>query len=269
MYCLFKPLSVRYLRNGKWLFYSPSAGSSWKKGEKMMRFSQKLREDVNEIWEASFNHPFVKGIGDGTLPIEKFRYYVLQDAYYLSHFSRMQALGAAAAPDLHTTSRMAAHAQGTNDAELSLHESFSVRLGITEEERERFKPAPTAYAYTSHMYRAAHFGGFGDIIAAILPCYWLYHEVGEHLKLCSPDEPIYREWIAAYGGEWFGELVKEQINRLDEIADKAGEEEKERMRELFTISSIYELQFWEMAFSFEKWPFENHFHQKVSGKPVK
>jgi thiaminase (transcriptional activator TenA) len=257
MYCLFKPLSVRFLRNGEWLFCSLVMGRRGK-GESMMTFSIELREEVNEIWEASFNHPFVKGIGDGTLPLEKFRYYVLQDAYYLSHFSRVQALGAAKAPDLHTTSRMAAHAQGTNEAELSLHETFSVQLGITEEERKQFKPAPTAYAYTSHMYRAAQFGGLSDILAAILPCYWLYHEVGERLKSCSPDEPIYREWIAAYGGEWFGELVKEQIKRLDELAEKAPDEEKVRMKELFMISSIYELQFWEMACSMEKWPYEHH-----------
>ncbi|MCA1053877.1 thiaminase II [Rossellomorea aquimaris] len=230
-----------------------------------MTFSTELRQIVSDIWEASFLHPFVKGIGDGSLPLEKFRYYVLQDAYYLSHFSRVQALGAAKAPDIHTTSRMAAHAQGTNEAEMSLHETFSLKLGITPEERKRFKPAPTAYAYTSHMYRAAQFGGLGEIIAAILPCYWLYHEVGERLKCCSPEEPIYREWIAAYGGEWFGELVKEQINRLDKLAEKATDEERDRMKELFTISSMYELQFWEMAYSHEKWPFEDHLLQ-FSGK---
>lgn len=234
----------------------------------MMTFSNELRKEVDEVWEASFNHPFVRGIGDGTLPLDNFRYYILQDAYYLSHFSRVQSLGAAKAPDLHTTSRMAAHAQGTNEAELSLHETFSVQLGITEEEKKRFKPSPTAYAYTSHMYRAAQFGGLKEILAAILPCYWLYHEVGERLNMFTPDEPIYKEWISAYGGEWFGELVKEQINRLDQLAEKASEEEKALMKELFMISSIYELQFWEMAYSMEEWPFEYHL-MKNTGKQVK
>ncbi len=234
----------------------------------MMTFSNELRKEVDEVWEASFNHPFVRGIGDGTLPLDNFRYYILQDAYYLSHFSRVQSLGAAKAPDLHTTSRMAAHAQGTNEAELSLHETFSVQLGITEEEKKRFKPSPTAYAYTSHMYRAAQFGGLKEILAAILPCYWLYHEVGERLNMFTPDEPIYKEWILAYGGEWFGELVKEQINRLDQLAEKASEEEKALMKELFMISSIYELQFWEMAYSMEEWPFEYHL-MKNTGKQVK
>ncbi|WP_257349915.1 thiaminase II [Pseudalkalibacillus decolorationis] len=220
-----------------------------------MLFSQQIRKEADRIWEASFEHPFVKGIGDGTLPLEKFRYYVLQDSYYLSHFARVQALGAVKATDLKTTASMAAHAQGTSEAELSLHENFSKMLGITDDEKANFKPAPTAYAYTSHMYRSAHNGHLGDIIAAILPCYWLYYEIGERLKASKPEEPIYQEWIAAYGGEWFRELVEEQINRLDEIAAKVTEEDRERMKQHFIISSQYELSFWEMAYTLESWQF--------------
>ncbi|CAN7384402.1 thiaminase II [Rossellomorea sp. LjRoot5] len=230
-----------------------------------MSFSTVLRNEVKDIWDASFHHPFVKGIGDGTLPIEKFKYYLLQDAYYLSHFSKVQALGASKAMDIHTTSRMAAHAVGTNEAELSLHENFSKRLGITEEERKNFKPAPTAYAYTSHMYRSARYGGLADILAAILPCYWLYYEIGERLKSCKPGEPVYQEWIKAYGGDWFKELVEEQINRLDVLAATMTECDRERMKENFILSSIYELQFWEMAYTLEKWPFQ---HALGAGKEM-
>jgi thiaminase (transcriptional activator TenA) len=218
-----------------------------------MKFSAQLRKEVAPIWQASFDHPFVKGIGSGELSLEKFRYYVMQDAYYLSHFAKIQALGAAKSEDLHTTARMAAHAQGTYEAELSLHENFSKRLGITKEEMDNFKPAPTAYAYTSHMYRAAYEGHIGDIVAAILPCYWLYYEIGEKLKADTPQEPIYQEWIAAYGGDWFRELVEEQINRLDAIAETVTEKDRERMKEHFTLSSYYELDFWEMAYTLEKW----------------
>lgn len=218
-----------------------------------MKFSEELRKNVDVIWEASFKHPFVTGLADGSLPLECFRYYVLQDSYYLQHFARIQALGAAKAQDLHTTSRMAAHAQGTFEAELSLHENFSKRLKISKEEKDMFKPAPTAYAYTSHLYRAAE-GHLGDIIAALLPCYWLYFEIGEKLRCSTPEEPIYQEWIAAYGTEWFRTLVEEQINRLDEIAEKVSEEDRNRMKEYFWISSQYEYFFWEMAYSLEKWP---------------
>ncbi|RBW69085.1 thiaminase II [Bacillus taeanensis] len=219
-----------------------------------MKFSEQLRKEADAIWQASFDHPFVTGIADGTLPLDCFRYYVKQDAYYLSHFARVQALGAAKAGDLFTTSRLAAHAQGTAEAELSLHENFSKRLDITDEEKANFKPAPTAYAYTSHLYRAALNGHLGDIIAALLPCYWLYYEIGERLQGEKPEEPIYQEWIAAYGGEWFRELVEEQINRLDELAARVTEEDRNRMKEHFIISSQYEYSFWEMAYTKETWP---------------
>lgn len=219
-----------------------------------MKFSQLVRDKADHIWEASFHHPFVKGIADGSLSLESFKYYVLQDAYYLNHFAKVQAYAGAKAFDLQTTARLAAHAQGTYEAELSLHENFSRRLGVTKAEKEAFQAAPTAHAYTSHMYRAVLTGGLGEVIAALLPCYWLYYEIGERLKDCTPAEPIYHEWIRAYGGEWFKELVEEQINRLDELAEKATDEEKARMLEYFIISSQYEYSFWEMAYTMEQWP---------------
>ncbi|MEM5687166.1 hypothetical protein AAHB49_14950 [Bacillus cereus] len=87
-------------------------------------FSQSLRKEVDSIWGASFHHPFIKKLGEGTLDLARFRYYVLQDSYYLSHFARVQTLGAAKALELETTARMAHHAQNTYEAELSLHENF-------------------------------------------------------------------------------------------------------------------------------------------------
>jgi thiaminase (transcriptional activator TenA) len=223
-------------------------------GGNYMSFSKQLRSEVHSIWEASFHHPFVTKLGDGSLDVKCFRYYVLQDSYYLSHFARVQALGAAKATDLQTTASMANHAQNTYQAELSLHRNFSVKLGITEEEKASFIPAPTAYAYTSHMYRAAYEGHIGDILAAILPCYWLYYEIGERLKGSTPEEPIYQEWIGAYGSDWFRTLVEEQIARLDAIAETVTEADRERMKQHFIISSQYEYSFWEMAYTLEDWP---------------
>ncbi|MFC4387587.1 thiaminase II [Gracilibacillus marinus] len=218
-----------------------------------MKFSEELRKVVDPIWEESFQHPFVKGIGDGTLPIENFKYYVQQDAYYLSHFAKIQALGAAKANDLETTSNMAKHAQGTYEAELALHRTFAELLDITQSDVELFQPSPTAYAYTSHMYRAAYEGHLGDIIAVILPCYWLYYEIGEKLKYCKPEHPVYQKWIATYGGEWFKQQVEEQINRLDTLSKDVTNQDRKRMKEHFIISSHYELRFWEMAYRLEAW----------------
>lgn len=220
----------------------------------MPTFTEELRKKADQIWESNLNHPFVEGIANGNLPLENFKYYVLQDSYYLSHFARIQALGAARAEDLFTTSRLAAHAQGTNEAELALHEKFIKQLYVTEEELAAFEPAPTAYHYTSHLYRVAASGSLGEIIAAILPCYWIYHEIGERFEGAQPKEKIYKEWIAAYGGEWFGQLVQEQINRLDDLAMNASNSERKKMTQHFLLSCQYEYLFWEMAYSLEKWP---------------
>lgn len=230
----------------------------------MSTFTEILREKAAPIWDANLEHPFVQGIASGKLDLQSFRYYVLQDSYYLSHFARVQAIGASRAEDLNTTARMAAHAQGTSQAELSLHEKFIKQLHVTSEELANFQPAPTAYAYTSHLYRVGASGSLGEIIAAILPCYWIYYDIGQQLKGATPDEPIYQEWIAAYGGEWFGELVQEQLDRLDELAKTASEKEKSRMIDHFLISCQYEYLFWEMAYTFEKWPIEVNSEEQLS-----
>jgi thiaminase/transcriptional activator TenA len=220
-------------------------------------FTEKLREKAETIWKANLQHPFVAGIASGELSLENFKYYVLQDAYYLSHFARVQALAASRGEDLHTTSRMAAHALGTSEAELALHETFIQQLQVSEDELLHFKPAPTAYHYTSHLYRVGESGTLGEIIAAILPCYWIYHEIGEKYKAAKPNEPIFQKWIDTYGDEWFAELVYEQINRLDKIAAEASESERKKMTDHFLLSCQYEYLFWEMAYTMEKWPFES------------
>lgn len=219
-----------------------------------MRFSQEIRQEVVEIWNRTVNHPFVQQIGEGSLPLNSFRYYIMQDSYYLSHFARVQSLGAAKAKDFKTMKSLNDHARGTYEAEMALHQTFADLLDITDQEKFTFEPAPTAYAYTSHLYRAAYQGHLGDIIAAILPCYWIYHEVGEQLKECRPESPIYQKWIEAYGSEWFKTLVDEQIDRLDLIAEKVTEQDRKRMKKLFAISVQYEYMFWEMAYTIEKWP---------------
>ncbi|MEK3887980.1 thiaminase II [Bacillus sp. FSL K6-3431] len=218
-----------------------------------MKFSEDCLEVSKKWWDASFEHPFVKGIGTGELELEKFRHYVLQDSYYLTQFAKVQSYGAALSKDLFVTNRMAHHAQGTYEAEMGLHRRFSDLLGITSEDREKFQPAPTAYAYTSHLYRAVLSGNLGYVIAALLPCYWLYLEIGSHLKESTPDEPIYQEWINTYNGDWFKSLVTEQVDRLDELAENATEEEHADMLELFRISTYYEYCFWDMSYTLQDW----------------
>ncbi|MCL6600807.1 MAG: thiaminase II [Alicyclobacillus macrosporangiidus] len=219
-----------------------------------MSFTAFLRQAADTLWEESFRHPFVTELAAGTLPVEKFAHYVQNDAYYLQVFAQVQAMAAAKSGDLASLGRLAAHAQATVEAELALHQTFFGMLGI--ERDPLFLPAPTNHRYTTHLLTVAHLGTVGEIIAAILPCYWLYWEIGQRYKDSRPNHPIYDKWIQTYGDEWFGTLVNEQIERLNALAEAAPEAERFRMRRHFLISSTYELEFWNMAYTLERWPFE-------------
>lgn len=225
-----------------------------------MTFSEEIRQAAQQYWDSSFNHPFVTGIGDGTLPLAKFRHYVLQDAYYLKHFAKIQARAASKAQDFTTIAELAEHATSTYAAELSLHQSFFEPLGISNEALAEFEPAPTAYAYVSHMHHASE-GTLGEAIAAILPCYWLYYEVGQQLQSCTPDSLIYAQWIATYSSEWFERVVFEQVDRLNDLAERASAEERERMKQHFVKSCYYELMFWQMGWTEET--FEKQYMQTM------
>ncbi|MDB5083153.1 MAG: transcriptional activator, TenA family [Bacilli bacterium] len=216
-----------------------------------MKFTAELRQLVDPLWQASFVHPFVREIAEGTLDINRFIHYLKQDSYYLTNFAKAQSLAAAGAPTLEMAGRLAFHAQSTSSAEHALHEAFFNDLGIVPD--RSFVPAPTAYKYVTHLLSVASFGTVGEIIAAILPCYWLYWEIGKIYAHAKPNHPIYDKWIATYGDEWFGNLVQEQIDRLDELAEAASEAERNRMIQHFVISSHYELQFWQMAYTLEGW----------------
>jgi len=218
-----------------------------------MRFSEELRERTKDSWDKSVNHPFVKGIARGDLPLETFKNYIMQDIYYLKHYGKVHAFAAAHADDFSVSASLAEKARTTAEAELTVHKEHAEILNITDEDIKNFKPAPTAYAYTSHLYRASLSGSLAQIIAAILPCYWLYADIGMKYKDENPDEEIYRNWIQMYASDWFQESTQEMIDLMDELADKAGEDERKKIIEQFVIAKNYELAFWEMSYTFEKW----------------
>ena len=216
-----------------------------------MTFTAHLRQEADALFQASFDHPFVRELGTGELDEAKFRHYVMQDSYYLNQFSKVQAKGATLAPNMEVASRFLTHALHTIEAEHALHREFFTLLDVTDAEWATFEPAPTAYAYALHMQQAGP--TLGDVLASILPCYWVYYEIGERLKDATPDHPIYATWIATYGSEWFRDLVEEQIERLDVLAGQATAEERVRYQQLFLKSCYYEHAFWEMAWTLESW----------------
>jgi thiaminase/transcriptional activator TenA len=218
-------------------------------------FSDELRAEAASIWEAQHRHPFVVGIGDGTLDFDRFAFWIRQDYLFLIEYSRMLALGAARAPDLPTMQRFAELTQATVGEEMELHRSYCAELGISAEALERERMAPTTRAYTDFLVRTAAHGDFAELVAALLPCMWGYSEIGLRLaERAPPVEERYAKWIAMYASEDFAELARWCRILTDEAGAGLSGVARDRAVEAFRTSSRYELAFWEMAWSGEEWP---------------
>jgi len=213
-----------------------------------LSFADELRTASADVWDAQHAHPFVRGIGDGTLPEEPFRWYVRQDYRFLIDYGRLLALGAARAPRLEEMRRFAGLAQGVLEQEMALHTGFAERWGIAAAELEAVTPAPATAAYTDFLLRTAALGDYAELVAALLPCMWGYAEIGERLAAAGPpDHPGYAEWIAVYADDEFAQLAAWCRELTDAAGSGLGEAGVARMHAAFRASSEHELAFWEMA----------------------
>jgi thiaminase/transcriptional activator TenA len=220
-----------------------------------MGFTEEMRKKANHIWEANFNHPFVQGIGKGTLPQEKFIYYLKQDYVYLIDFSRYFALIASRASNLTLMTGFAELLHATLKDEMALHRGICADCGISAEDLELTEPAPDTLNYTSFLIKSAFLGTTGETLAGFLPCAWGYVEIAQRLKERGlPGEKHYRQWIETYASDEFDGLVIYYRDLIDEYARTAAGDEKRRMQYVFDTTSRLEYMFWEMAWNKRGWP---------------
>ena len=136
--------------------------------------SYRLHNEAASIWEDCLKHPFVTGIGDGTLEVEKFRYFMLQDYLYLFDYARVFALGVVKARDPELMRTFAANVNAILGGEMKIHRAYMERLGITEAKVFAVKPALDNLSYTNYMLSVASSGTPMEIVASILACSWSY-----------------------------------------------------------------------------------------------
>jgi thiaminase/transcriptional activator TenA len=218
------------------------------------RFTARLRTLAAPVWQAQHEHPFVRGIGDGTLAPVKFKFWVKQDYLYLIDYARLFSLGAARAPGLADMTRLAQLAHETLHTEMALHRAYAKSMGITAAALKRETKAPTCQAYTDFLLRTAAIGSYGELVAALLPCMWGFSEVGQRLAARGmPPSGPYREWVEMYASKDFAQLAAWCCDVVDAAAKGAPPTELRRMEQSFLTSSRYELQFWEMGWTQERW----------------
>ncbi|HXH22955.1 MAG TPA: thiaminase II [Dehalococcoidia bacterium] len=219
------------------------------------RFTDRLRSLADEVWQAQHMHPFVRGIGTGTVDREQFKHWVRQDYLFLVEYGRLLALAAARAPDLETMRRFADLTQSTLGTEMDLHRSYAAEFGITEAELEEEVMSPTTRAYTDFLLRCATVGDYVELVAALLPCMWGFSEIGRELARAGmPSDPLCAKWIEMYASEDFAALADWCRDLLDDLAEHLPPVEQDRLARIFLTSSRYELMFWDMARNLERWP---------------
>lgn len=220
-----------------------------KREETMMTTSQRLHEAARPIWDACLSHPFVTGIGDGTLPVEKFQYFMLQDYLYLFDYARVFALGVVKARDPELMRTFAKNVDAILGGEMNIHRTYMARLGISEEQVFAVKPALDNLSYTHYMLAAAESGGSMEIVAAILACSWSYAEIGQVLAKIpgAADHPFYGEWIRGYASDDYAATNQDLIDLMDELSKDASPAQLACLEEIFVHCSRYELGFWDMA----------------------
>ena len=221
-----------------------------------MRFTEQLRQQAAAVRAQVFQHPFVTGIGDGTLPLAAFRYYMCQDYVFLIEYCRVLALAVARADDLETMGRFAALLHTTLHTEMALHRDFAAQFGIPVAELEATQAAPSTRSYTQHLLTTAYGGSLTDITAALLPCMWDYSDIGQRLAAqgVPASQPLYADWIRMYATPEFGALTTWLRALLDRLARHAAPAEQDRLTRLFMDSCRYEYLFWDMAYRQETWP---------------
>ena len=211
--------------------------------------SARLRQAAAPIWEECLRHPFVTGIGDGTLGVEKFQYFMLQDYLYLFDYARVFALGVVKARDPKLMRTFAENVNAILGGEMNIHRAYMERLGITEDQVFAVKPALDNTSYTHYMLAVAESGGPMEIVAAILACSWSYAEIGQALakRPGAADHPFYGEWVRGYASENYAATNQALMALMDELAKDVTGAQFDRLEEIFVNCSRYELGFWDMA----------------------
>jgi thiaminase/transcriptional activator TenA len=216
----------------------------------------RLRADSLPVWESLQAHPFLTELAAGTLPPEKFRFYLEQNLMYLPEYARAIAIGAARSGDGEELRSFAAGLDNIVATEIPENEARLrdiVELGAADR-GGALAMAPGNLAYTSFLIAAAFRGGPLEVMTAIMPCAWSYAEIASELRSGASDaHPVYGAWLGFFASDAYAELIERMKDELDALAGRGGAG-FEALSETFKNGARLELGFWEMAYTLEQWP---------------
>lgn len=201
-----------------------------------------IREQIDRL-------PLLTGLEDGSLPGHVFAHYLAQDALYLNDYSKALAVCSSQADSLDEQVFWATRAQNALMVETELHASHVRDI-------DAVTISPTCAAYTSYLLSVSTRGCYAELAAAILPCFWIYQDVGDRLyeRVGHLEGHPYGDWIATYANPGFAKATAEARTITDRLAAAADEATVDRMHAAFYRASQYEWMFWDAAYRRETWP---------------
>lgn len=226
----------------------------------MPDFPDRCRQSAVDAWQASFEHPFVEALIDGSLESERFKFYQMQDARYLEALADAFVLIGTRCPDPADKLWFAEAAERALRTERSLHLHYGEQLGYNRDDIANLSLTPNNRAYQNHMLERVRHGSRLAALAAVTPCPWLYRELGEHvleeLGGTVPEDHPYSAWIQRYANPDPDETMDLDalFGRLDRWSNRHDESHREQAVKAFVTSTRYEYLFWEQAWTGQEWP---------------
>lgn len=198
--------------------------------------------------------PFNQELANGTLSRERFQHYMIQDAHYLIAFGRALAVAAAKADDADGLVQFSHAAEVAVIVERSLHSDFMTQFGVSPATFAATPLSPACDHYTSYLISTAWSASYPVVLAALLPCFWIYAEIGRDIHARASKPNPYQAWIDTYAGEDFHAAVRGVIETVDRVALTASPATIAEMHKAFTRATQLEWIFWDSAYRLEQWP---------------
>lgn len=220
-----------------------------------MNITERFLDSSKEIWAQYHAHPFVKGIGDGSLDKKKFKYYILQDYLYLIDYAKVFSIGAAKAQELSTMQFFSGYANQIFGYETDIHKGYLDRFKISEAEIQTTKMSLDNLSYVSYMLRVAYEGGAAEALAAVMSCGISYEVIAKKIVADNPDSvnyPFYGDWIQGYASDTFHDGNEKMKVLIETLTKDFPEQQIAHLVEIFVACSRYELEFWNMAWNMSK-----------------
>lgn len=218
------------------------------KGPNMIT-TETLWQEIEPIYQQILSHPFIEQKKNGTLPTDKFCYYLKQDYCYLSQFSRALAITGAKIKSNNRARRFFQFALRALE-ENHLHQYYAKKYHFEFD----CHPSPSCLAYTNFLMASAYQSSYLESLAALLPCFWIYRQVGKYLCEKSVKENPFIEWIQIYAGEEFDQITQLAIGTVEEaLADASTKYDEKLIKQQFRLASYYEWKFWDSAYRMESW----------------